>query len=119
MDVDHDARAGVYSAIHDKSWLLYYSKMFFKDSIDRLGLHVNFDILVIFIFIYVFFGKRRESVIRFSYRYTINLNSLGHCICAQWETISAAAWLEPGTLGLWVNHAAKELSWCQKGSKPK
>ena len=34
-----------------------------------------------------------------------------HCICVHQEKISAAAWLEPGTPGLWVNHSTNELSW--------
>ena len=35
--------------------------------------------------------------------------SLSHCICVHQEKISAAAGLEPGTPGLSVNHATKEL----------
>ena len=54
---------------------------------------------------------RRESVIRFRCQYPMNLHSFGHCICdLNHGKILAAAGLEPGTAGLWTNHATNELS---------
>ena len=54
----------------------------------------------------------RESVIRFRCQYPMNLHSFGHCICdLNHGKILAAAGLEPGTAGLWTNHATNELSW--------
>ena len=54
---------------------------------------------------------RCESVFTLGCHYPTNLNILGHCICVHQENISAAAALEPGSSGLWVNHATNELSW--------
>ena len=61
-----------------------------------------------FIFLYVFYAARIGYT--FGCHYPSNLNSLGQCICVHQGKISAAAGLEPGTLGLSVNHASNELS---------
>ena len=92
-------------AVHIR--FLHYKKGF----IDRL--HVNLDILVI-LFLYIFFCTffyAAQIGYTIGCHYPTILNSLGHCICVQHKKISAAAGFEPGTPGLWVNHATNELSW--------
>ena len=65
-----------------------------------------------FIFLYVFL-MQRESVIRpvviiIPRVWTVWIIAY-YCV-HQW-TISAAAGFEPGTPGLWVNHATNKLTW--------
>ena len=62
-----------------------------------------------FFIFYVFYAVR--IFYTFGCHYPTNWNSLGHCICVHQGKISAAAGLEPGALGLSVNHAANELLW--------
>ena len=66
-----------------------------------------------FLFTYVFicFLMRRESVVRFRCQNTMNLNSLGHCICVHQGNISAADGLIPDIPGVRVNQATNDLSW--------
>ena len=79
-------------------WRLYWPFTFWHIA------HLHF-------FIFVRFCAARIVYTFGCHNYATNLSSVAQCICVHQGNISAAAGFEPGTPGLWVNHATNELSW--------